>query len=649
MRPRFAILVALLLLPMGSGLALGQWPGYGGMTAAPAGHMNATQLHATQQPAIANGYPATSASSFSFTPGQSFFQQMQQANRPAANPGPEPVYWQQDVFVIPYQWSARNDAANATAVILYLSTDRGTNWAEVTRGKPEIQSFRYQAARDGEYWFAVRTIDQRGQMWPAGALEAELSVVVDTQIPKVTQLSGTLDSSGRLQVVCEATDANLDPASFELAVRSTMPATQNGQGFGLQAAPEEWIRLPVTTSAAATPGVTRATATWQAPAGVKEVSLRLSVEDLAKNPAWASQKVFASPTPAAPTAAPMAAPPASAFGLAQQTGPRDPFLAAPALELPSAGQWQSGPEPPAVATAPESTGIPWPTDATAATPFRASDPEAWASRPTPAPIRHARPSFDRSLDRSPYHQASASRGTRRRQASSTVVTSPHNDSFASDAPDDNLLFVNEERFALDYDLESTGNWGVSKVEVWGTADGGQTWRVFAQDSDNRSPVNITTPGEGRYGFRILVQGVGSLPVEPPAPGDRPEIQVEVDLQPPAAQFVSAGQGSGYLGDHLVIAWQAGDDYLLPRPVTLRYSDRPTGPWAVIASDLETGAAGSPGRYDWRLQRHLPSQVYLRMEVRDRAGNVTTVDTSQPVSIDFSQPAARLRAARPLGN
>ena len=570
-----------------------------------------------------------------------------QRDTPANNSGAsiDPTYWPNDVFVIPYQWSSRTDPTTADKVILYLSRDRGANWSEVTRASPDVSSFVYHAAGDGELWFAVRTLDKSGRLWPSGGYAPELSVIVDTTIPAIGPITSSLDTAGRLRVRCEIRDANLDPAKVQL--------------FARRSGDLQRIPVPLTTDGASTPGVVRAVAAWQAPAGADELVLELAAKDRAGNPAKASTHVRATPVVASgPTAsghwarqrsaaqqfshrpisnqpivgqqrATMFAPPT----LTGQSGPQDPFLAAPPLELPNAGRWVSNPTPNPAPPQTSNNQQAWPADATAAVPFRASDPHAWSSVTTSSPDRVARP-LGPSLDRSPYHSASASRG---------AIDSSGFSSGGPRATGGELLFVNGPRFALDYDLQSTGAWGVSKVEVWGTTDGGQTWRNYAEDSDNRSPVNISTPGPGRYGFRILVHGVGSLPPEAPKPGDRPEVEVEVDTQKPAAQITSVGQGDGYLGDHLIIGWRADDASLEARPISLFYSGSAAGPWVPIASNLENS-----GRYEWRLQRHLPTALLIRMEARDRAGNVTVLTTPRPVALNLAQPAATFRSARPIG-
>ncbi len=48
---------------------------------------------------------------------------------------------------------------------------------------------------------------------------------------------------------------------------------------------------------------------------------------------------------------------------------------------------------------------------------------------------------------------------------------------------------------------------------------------------------------------------------------------------------------------------------------------------TVASGLE-----NTGRYTWTPDDRVPSSVYLRLEVRDEAGNIGTYDTPDPVAI-----------------
>jgi len=209
-------------------------------------------------------------------------------------------------------------------------------------------------------------------------------------------------------------------------------------------------------------------------------------------------------------------------------------------------------------------------------------------------------------------------------------------------PGERPRMVNSKAFEMEYEVESVGPSGIAKVEMWGTRDGGATWTSFGIDPDNRSPMQIDTNGEGIYGFRIAVQSGSGLGGIAPAPGEMPEIWVGVDLTQPSARLVAVDQGSGDQAGELIVRWEASDSRLAVRPISILFAADFDGPWYTIASGLE-----NTGSYGWRLDNRVPSQLYLRVEVRDEAGNIAQLD-SEPISIDRIRPEGRIRNVRPLG-
>jgi hypothetical protein len=202
--------------------------------------------------------------------------------------------------------------------------------------------------------------------------------------------------------------------------------------------------------------------------------------------------------------------------------------------------------------------------------------------------------------------------------------------------------VNSRTFELHYDLQAVGPWGVSHVELWATRDDGQTWTSYGVDADNRSPCQVTVAEPGDYGFVIVVSAAGSLGAPPPRPGDRPELKIHVDLRPPDCQLLPPQHGTGEQADHLLLRWQAVDSNLEPQPIGLYYSSSPQGPWSTIATGLSNS-----GVYPWKIERHLPERFYLRLEVRDVAGNFSFDQTPSPVELNRPQPVGRLRDIRPV--
>jgi hypothetical protein len=200
--------------------------------------------------------------------------------------------------------------------------------------------------------------------------------------------------------------------------------------------------------------------------------------------------------------------------------------------------------------------------------------------------------------------------------------------------------INSRRFELEYDVDSVGPSGIAKVELWGTTDAGKTWSSFGVDNDNRSPLVVNVPGEGVYGFTIVFQNGNGFGGYTPREGDSPELWVGVDLTAPSAKLTGAeiGRDNG----ELIIRWLAQDDRLDPRPISLYFSDRPNGPWSAIAAGLE-----NLGQYAWRLDNRVPDRIFLKIEVRDEAGNIGENITAEPVALDLQRPQGRIRGVRPV--
>ncbi len=196
--------------------------------------------------------------------------------------------------------------------------------------------------------------------------------------------------------------------------------------------------------------------------------------------------------------------------------------------------------------------------------------------------------------------------------------------------------VGSRTFALEYDLEQAWHGGTAKVELWGTRDGGQTWRRYASDDDNRSPLVVTVDEEGMYGFRIVVDS-GADDTATPKPGETPELWVDVDMRRPIVELTAIERGEGNLADHLILRWRADDGDLEGRPIALYYSSRPSGPWSAVAINLE-----NTGVYAWRVERHVPTRFFLRLEARDTAGNVSAFQTREPLEFSPGDLNARLR-------
>jgi hypothetical protein len=78
------------------------------------------------------------------------------AAKPAA-PRVSTLYHKDRSFRIPFNISeqGRNQLKE---VQLWVSEDSGFSWKAASKTTPDLGKFTFRARRDGEYWFAVRTV-----------------------------------------------------------------------------------------------------------------------------------------------------------------------------------------------------------------------------------------------------------------------------------------------------------------------------------------------------------------------------------------------------------------------------------------------------------------------------------------------------------
>jgi hypothetical protein len=71
------------------------------------------------------------------------------------------------------------------------------------------------------------------------------------------------------------------------------------------------------------------------------------------------------------------------------------------------------------------------------------------------------------------------------------------------------------------------------------------------------------------------------------------------------------------------------------------SERPDGPFSPIAAGLP-----NTGQYFWEFDPRSPRQIFLRLEVRDDAGNMTIDQLVEPIQVEGLAPKGRIRGFAP---
>ncbi len=205
-----------------------------------------------------------------------------------------------------------------------------------------------------------------------------------------------------------------------------------------------------------------------------------------------------------------------------------------------------------------------------------------------------------------------------------------------------IRYSDSLRFSLDFEVEAIGNAGVESIELYGSTDGGKSWKFWGEDPDRISPFDIETKEQGVFGFRIVVVGRNGLTSPRPLPGESPDIVIVVDRLKPIVRISGAQYGEGDRIGSLVIQYEAEDANLMTRPITLSFSDRVDGPWTTVAAGLR-----NDGSYIWPADPGLPRQLYLRIDATDRAGNVGSYILDRPIDVQGLAPRARIRGFQSL--
>lgn len=211
-------------------------------------------------------------------------------------------------------------------------------------------------------------------------------------------------------------------------------------------------------------------------------------------------------------------------------------------------------------------------------------------------------------------------------------------------------FTNSKRVNLKYNLQDVGKSGVSVVEVWNTTDGRSwqllnPWKEIPKDLDKPLAIPLTFDKEGLYGFTLVARSGVGRGAPAPQVGDEPQIWIEVDWTKPVVRLSAVDVGRGDEDGNLLISWSAEDKNIdrSDRCVTLFYATDAKGPWTVITKDLP-----NEGFYRWKMdEQTVPFQFYVKVEARDKAGNIGEAKTADLIKVDLKQPKVNVIDIEPI--
>ncbi len=500
-------------------------------------------------------------------------------------------------FTIPVALAPEHQAS-LKELLLFVSTNRGKSWDLHSRIKPGQDGFPFVASGDGVYWFSVAVIDSKGNMEPRDIYKARIDqkIIVDTRKPDLVLEAEQRGSNTHLNWV--ATDDHADLASMKMELLldgSDQPIpihiTPNLKGSG-------HFSLPPNSTG----------------------SVRLTIQDKAGNQTITVREFAKTSRPLVsgsidPSAA-GSTPPFSPVALARNDQPVP--IQPPPPDPPSPSG--SNMIPPPLPTAPVSVPVIQP--GVTQLPAGVSPPFIEASRAVPS-NSNSLPAQSVTNGPSTLTPSGSAGGSMPNRANLPAVQ-----------------VVSKRPVKADIEITKLGPSGIGSIEIWATHDDGMNWILAGTETPqaNMAPgqrfsVNLPVAQEGLiHGFILIVKSKAGLGRQPPQRGDSPSIRVELDSTFPEATLFSP-QPDPSRKDGLILTWKANDRNLTSQPVILEWSENRDGPWQNIAGmDLP-----NTGRYLWQVPAMAPPAVFLRLSVKDMAGNIAVAQTQDPLLVDLNVP------------
>ena len=515
-------------------------------------------------------------------------------------------------------------AADLREMLLYVSTDQGRNWTQADRVTPEKTGFTFYAPKDGVYWLRVAQVTKAGVQTPDDkalmSSQPKMIMIVDTLKPIIRSLDVQRDGDD-IYVKWDVQEDN--PDRDGLSILYQVKDSLDGK----------WTAAPVQTPELKSQMKFR-------PATREPLVVRLTVRDLAKNESYAPREVAGGVAAASynPPAAPqpgVSPTPTLPFEMPLPQKPMEPMPVAPPVM----------PPPPSVLN-PLTHRVQSPTPVSMGAPPTFAEPA-----PTEKVIADSRfPPQPVSVKPAPVVAPPPTAGglppTLDTMFSAKPVAPPRK-------PLPELKYVKGHQVTLQYEVKRVGPSGVGGLQIWLTKDDGETWKPYAEVQDVQNDVTVGRQErtfdfrdesdapftDGVYGLILVVKNRAGLGRTPKA-GDVPEIRVEIDTKAPVAQLYKP-MPDPQRPDHVLLKWFADDKNLSAAPITLEYAEKRDGTWLPIQTDLENRGHYQnkqvSGDFSWKVPANFPVQVYLRLRVRDKAGNESVAVSAAPEFLDLTEP------------
>ena len=163
---------------------------------------------------------------------------------------------------------------------MYVSRDMGQSWQFSSRQSTDEKEFPFESDQDGEYWFALKTLDRDRKLLPEGDPQIDLKIIVDTVKPKLDFRIET-DPAGRIACRWHATDENISPQTLRIFYQ---PISNDG-------VPENWKQVPINLSGKARAGIYADQLAWWPDTTQRAINVAVEIKDIAGNTVQLTRQV----------------------------------------------------------------------------------------------------------------------------------------------------------------------------------------------------------------------------------------------------------------------------------------------------------------------------------------------------------------------
>ena len=215
---------------------------------------------------------------------QGFFEANVEADSPFQTPAKhKTVATNLRQFGVPFQINAADESF--IEVQLYLSRDQGKTWRFQGRQATDQREFPFQAQADGEYWFALKTLNRDRKLVPDGEPAVDLSIIVDTVKPELDFRIET-DAAGRVVCRWRATDKNLAPNTMRILY----------QPVGINGPAQSWTQVPIQLAGTARGGVYADQLAWWPETTERNLNVAVEIKDIAGNAVQLTRQILIAQT-----------------------------------------------------------------------------------------------------------------------------------------------------------------------------------------------------------------------------------------------------------------------------------------------------------------------------------------------------------------